>query len=67
MKTKVKHLYITPKNIYSRIIFEEDLRKLHSCKILKKESNKTLVQSIAGEHYFWVEDKDDEFWTVTYE
>ena len=64
-KVKSEFIYIKPKSTKSKLMFDIDLKQLHSCKVLKKESDKILVKSIAGEYYFWINKKNDSDWEVT--
>lgn len=59
-----KFICIKPKSKTSEIIFEEDLRKLHTCKVLQQKENKMMVKSIAGDYYFWIDKTNDNHWTI---
>ena len=61
---KSEFVYIKPKTPDSKLVFEIDLKELHSCKVIKKETDKILVKSIAGEYYFWIDRKQDPNWNL---
>ena len=61
---KTEFVYIKPKSTNSKLMFELDLKKLHPCKVVEKQSDKVLVKSIAGDYYFWIDRKKDPNWEL---
>ena len=64
MKTKTEFLTIKPKTQVAKEFFEIYMRELHSCKVLERESNRVLLNSIAGDYKFWMNIEGDKNWEV---
>ena len=64
MKTKTEFLTIKPKTEEAKDFFETYMRELHSCKVLERESNRVLLNSIAGDYKFWMNIEGDKNWEV---
>lgn len=64
MKTKTEFVCIQPKSSKSKDIFECIFNSLHSCKVLQRENKKLYVKSIAGDYYFWMDEKNDDHWEI---
>lgn len=62
MKSKI--IYIRPKSNFATEFFELGMKKIHSCKVLKEESNRILVTPINQKCMFWIEGKNDVNWEV---
>ena len=61
---KSQFIYIQPKSTDSKLMFDIDLKQLHSCKVIENLPNKLLVKSIAGDYYFWISKESDDNWDI---
>lgn len=57
-------VYVKPKNSEAKLMFDLDMRGLHSCKILQKNGSDMLVKSIAGDYYFQIDTDNDKNWEL---
>ncbi len=64
MKTKTEFITIKPKTEEAKVFFDVSLRQLHSCKVLEKQNNKVLLNSIAGNYKFWMDLEGDKNWEI---
>lgn len=64
MKSKTEFLTIKPKTEEAKDFFETYMRELHSCKVLERKDNQILLNSIAGDYVFWMNEKEDSNWEV---
>lgn len=64
MKTKAQFITIQPKTEEAKELFNTDMKQLHSCKILKKENDRVLLNPIAGNLKFWINEQDDNNWII---
>jgi hypothetical protein len=56
---KTEFVTIKPKTEEALEYFESFMRNLHSCRVIRRQNNKVLLNSIAGEYVFWVNEKED--------
>lgn len=64
MKTKSQFITIQPKTEEAKEVFNTDMKQLHSCKVLKKENQRILLQPIAVKFKFWINENDDKNWMI---
>ena len=57
-------VYVKPKNSAAKLMFDLDMRGLHSCKILERNDTNMLVKSIAGDYYFNIDTDNDQNWAL---
>lgn len=57
-------VYVKPKNTEAKLMFDLDMRGLHSCKILQRNGTDMLVKSIAGDYYFQIDTDNDKNWEL---
>ena len=57
-------VYVKPKNSEAKLMFDLDMRGLHSCKIIQRDDTNMLVKSIAGDYYFKIDTDNDKNWTL---
>lgn len=55
-------VFLNPKSEEAKDFFENYMRKLHSCKVLKRENDKLLLQPIMKDHVFWIQEHNDDHW-----
>jgi hypothetical protein len=61
---KNEFVTIKPKTEEAEEYFEFFMRRLHSCRVIRRQNNKVLLNSIAGEYVFWMNEKEDRNWEV---
>jgi hypothetical protein len=61
---KTEFVTIKPKTEEAKEYFEFFMRNLHSCRVIRRQNNKVLLNSIAGEYVFWMNEKEDQNWEV---
>jgi hypothetical protein len=61
---KTEFVTIKPKTEEAKEYFESFMRNLHSCRVIRRQNNKVLLNSIAGEYVFWMNEKEDQNWEV---
>ena len=66
MKTKLKTEFICvqPRTDHARKLFEDSMYKLHSCRVIKRESGKVFLQSINNLYTFSIFEGGDDNWEV---
>jgi hypothetical protein len=64
MKTKSEFITVKPKTEEAKMFFDVWMRQLHSCKVLERQTNKVLLNSIAGDYKFWMNIEGDKNWEV---
>ena len=61
---KSQFICVKPKTEEAQEFFDIFMRQLHSCKILERQDSKMLVNSIAGDYTFWINETEDKNWEV---
>jgi hypothetical protein len=61
---KTEFVTIKPKTEEAQEYFESFMRNLHSCRVIRRQNSKVLLNSIAGEYVFWMNEKEDRNWQV---
>ena len=61
---KSQFLCIKPKTEEAKEFFDIFMRQLHSCKVLDRQDNQVLLNSIAGNYKFWMNIEGDKNWEV---
>lgn len=61
---KTQFLCIKPKTEEAQEFFDIFMRQLHSCKVIERKNNQVLLNSIAGDYKFWMNESDDKNWEV---
>lgn len=61
---KSQFICIKPKTEEAKMFFDVLMRQLHSCRVLERQTNKVLLNSIAGDYKFWMNTEEDKNWEV---
>lgn len=61
---KQKIIYLSPKSKEANEFFNLSMKKVHSCKVLRTEEKRILVNPIQSKYQFWVQEKNDEHWEL---
>ena len=62
MKTEI--LYVQPKTSKAKNRFANEMHSLHSCRVEKREDGKVFLASINGRYFFWINEQEDDHWSI---
>jgi hypothetical protein len=40
------------------------MHSLHSCRVEKREDGKLFLASISGKYFFWINEREDDHWSI---
>jgi hypothetical protein len=55
---------VKPKTPKAKNRFANEMNKLHSCKVEKRQDGKMFLSSISGKYFFWMNETSDDHWEV---
>lgn len=61
---KSEILYVNPKTKKSKEIFDVLMRKLHSCKVMKRNEGNVYLKSITNNYSFYMKEQNDPNWEL---
>ena len=61
---KTEFLCVQPKSKKAINRFHNEMDKLHSCVVEKREDGKVFLSSISGRYFFWINELGDDHWDV---
>lgn len=61
---KSKFVCVSPVSYNAKIEFEDLMNKLHSCRVIRENEDKMLLESINKSHHFWISLSDDKNWKI---
>ena len=61
---KTEFLYVKPKTSKAKNRFVNQMNKLHSCRVEKRQDGKVFLASISGKYFFWMNESSDDNWEV---
>ena len=59
---KTEFLYVKPKTSQAKNRFVNQMNKLHSCRVEKRQDGKVFLASISGKYFFWMNESSDDHW-----
>jgi hypothetical protein len=59
---KTEFLYVKPKTSKAKNRFVNQMNKLHSCRVEKRQDGKVFLASISGKYFFWMNESSDDHW-----
>lgn len=62
--TKKEFIYVTPKSSQAKNHFANLMYKLHSCRVKQRKNGKVFLESISGNHSFWINEYSDDNWKI---
>ena len=66
MKTAIKteFLCVKPRTMDAQDIFNNDMDKLHSCRVVNRRNGKVILSSISNRYHFEMFEGGDDNWEV---
>lgn len=64
MKPKKNFINVSPKTNRSRNRFINQMDSLHACVVEKREDGKVFLASINGRYFFWINEHEDDHWSI---
>jgi len=61
---KSEFLCVKPKSATARDIFDNDMDRLHSCRVIKRDHGKVVLDSISSRYSFEMFEFGDDNWEV---
>ena len=62
---KTEFIYVSPKTLEAKEVFQYDMDRLHSCKVKERMNGMMKLESISGRYEFLVnENNEDKNWKV---
>ena len=61
---KTEFLYVKPKTSQAKNRFVNQMNKLHSCRVEKRQDGKVFLASISGKYFFWMNESADDHWEI---
>ena len=61
---KSEFVCVRPKTSKAKNRFANQMNKLHSCRIEKREEGQMFLASISGNYFFWMRESNDDHWEV---
>lgn len=62
MKTKL--IYVQPKSSKAKDRFDNEMNKLHSCRVEQRNNGKLFLSSINKQYFFSMLENNDEHWEI---
>ena len=59
---KTEFLCVKPKTSKAKNRFANQMNKLHSCRVEKRQDGKVFLASISGKYFFWMNESSDDHW-----
>jgi hypothetical protein len=57
---KAEFVYVSPKNLDAKEVFQYDMDKLHSCRVVERKDGMMKLESISGRFVFWMNENDED-------
>jgi len=62
---KTEFLCVQPKTSKAKNRFANEMDKLHSCRVERRDNGKVFLASISGRYFFWMdENNEDTNWEI---
>ena len=61
---KTEFLCVRPKTSKAKNRFANEMDRLHSCRVEKRDGNRVFLASISGKYFFWMNESSDDHWEV---
>jgi hypothetical protein len=57
---KAEFVYVSPKNLDAKEVFQYDMDRLHTCRIKERKDGMMKLESISGRFVFWMNENDED-------
>ena len=57
---KAEFVYVSPKTSNAKEVFQYDMDKLHSCRVVERKDGMMKLESISGRFIFWMNENDED-------
>jgi len=61
---KTEFICVQPKSSKAKNRFSNQMDRLHSCRVEKREDGKMFLASISGKYFFWMNEMVDDNWEI---